>query len=709
MKSIEKACRYTRVLFVQTYSESPSVMESLLKDFRDTAKRSADYGPATMEPFINSFVFFMRFDVREKTIHLRRIFEAIRPVIIRAMRSDQDETIENYFEKLFGLEESIKDNQNFRAARIYVIALRETFQDLLRYETKEKDRFVWTIFHLIKNVFSDFSKFSEIEIHEGGGNRLDILCKIIGESLNVGYNLIVQNELYFFNSYLDMLERMYLDIDRIKDSDYFTSEHYESRTEESPKRIRPTLKNEFFLLLFRLGVFALTKNKHEFVARILSRDETDEHIVDVGKKLHEDFIGKFEPEKHCMWALRNLIRVFGPIGEIARKRDVIQFYLLIRSRALFEQLRNTNRGVWHYPSSKLRKTLEEDSEWIFFEKEVPEEHSSEWKKVSFVSDFIKKIRSLNVRDIKAKGCQDFPDYLRIIKIFGMSKDLFQQVTEDFTNNDEISRKAFGGALEQFLEITIRFLERVNEVWEEEKERIERSFPIVEERRERAIESIKEALNEKSVFRKAVEWKESNELMMQETEKLGEVLLRKKINTVFLKDLPIIAFFDNFGNISARKEDMEILSIIERNIEKEKASFVINVETISKFLGKLECDTLIMITGRQIGKDFSDSGEIQHLRCIDSVYEVSIDGRIIAFIYWSYVFRNKTLIFAKDQFLEIFYLEKENIEIRYPEECELSEGDIKEDFQMILISQVRGLKFLDITKAFIIEHELLNGE
>lgn len=45
----------------------------------------------------------------------------------------------------------------------------------------------------------------------------------------------------------------------------------------------------------------------------------------------------------------------------------------------------------------------------------------------------------------------------------------------------------------------------------------------------------------------------------------------------------------------------------------------------------------------------------------------------------------------------------HIEIRYPEGDELGEGEIEEDFQVIVASQERGLRFLDLTKAIIVEH------
>jgi len=711
MKFVDKACRYTRALFIRAYSESPSIMESLLKDFRDTAKRSADYGPETMEPFINSFIFFMRYDARKKTTYLKKIFGSARPVIIRAMRSDQEEAIENYFDKLSSFEVSIKDNQNFYAAQIYVTALRETLQDLLRYETKEKDKFIWTIFFRIKEVFSDFLEVNEVKIQESGVNKLSTLRKVIEESLYVGYNLIVKDELYFFDKYLEMLERMYSNLDRIKEFYYPTDEPYELKRHELQRMIRKTLEDVFSQLLFKLGVFALMKNKHEFVAKILSRDEIGKHIMAVDKKIHEAFVGKYQPEKYVVWALGDLIRVLGPIGEIAREREVIQFYLLIRSRALFKQLKSLNRQIWDYPSSKLRKTLKRSSEWLFFEKKKPEKFSSKWRKVPFVSEFAKGIKSLNSKKIEAKGCTDFPDYMRIAKIFDKRNDLFLQAADGFTNSETISREAFGGALEQFLEITIHFLEEICEVWKGEKKRIERSFPIIEKMKESAKTEIREALNAESVFRKAVKWKESDERMLQETEKLSEVLLKRPERALYLKDLRILMSFVPFnelGRKTAKNEDEEILCrILEKNIKKEEMSLMLNSETISRFLERLGCKTLIIITGRDVRKDFWDSKEIQHLRSIDSVYEVSIDEEIRAFIYRSNVFENKTLIFAKDQFLEILYLERENIEIRYPEEIELSEGEIKEDFQMIVISQRRGLRFLDVAKAIIVEHELFD--
>ena len=705
MKFVDKACRYTRALFIRAYSDSPSIMESLLKDFRDTAKRSADYGPETMEPFINSFVFFMRYDARKKTTYLKKIFGSVRPVIIRAMRSDQEEAIENYFDKLFGLEESIRNNQNFHAAQVYVTALRETFQDLLRYETKEKDKFIWTIFSQIKEIFSGFSEFSEVEIQESGGNRLFTLQKIIEESLYMGYNLIVKDELYFFDKYLEMLERMYLNLDRIREFYYSTDEPHRLKRYESSRK---ALEDDFFQLLFALGVFALMKNRREFVAKILSRDEIGKHIMDVDKKIHEAFIGKYQPEKYVVWALRNLIEVLGPIGEIAREREVIQFYLLSRSRAFFKQLKSLNRHIWDYPGSKLRETLKERSEWLFFEKEIPEEFSSKWKKVPFISNFAKGIKSLNSRKIEVEGCTDFPDYMRITKKFEERNDLFLQAADGFTNSETISREAFGGSLEQFLEITIHFLEKTCEVWKAEKKRIERSFPIVEERKESAKKEIKGNLNTESVFRKAVKWKESDERMLQETEKLNEVLLKEPVWTLYLKDLRIpmsFAPFDDLGRKTAKNEDEEILCrILEKSIKKEEASLVLNSKTINRFLERLGCETLIVITGRNVLMDFWNSGEIQHMRSIDSVYEVLIDEEIRAFIHQSNVFRDKTLIFVKDQFLEILYLERENIEIRYLEENELSEELNKEDFQMVVVSQKRGLKFLDVAKAIIVEHE-----
>lgn len=129
-------------------------------------------------------------------------------------------------------------------------------------------------------------------------------------------------------------------------------------------------------------------------------------------------------------------------------------------------------------------------------------------------------------------------------------------------------------------------------------------------------------------------------MLQKTEKLSEVLFRERIEAFFLKDLPIIVSFDSFGSEAVQREDKEMLDIIEKKIKKEKAPFTINVETVTKFLRKLECDTLIMITGRNIGEDFWDSGELQHIKSINNVFEVSIEGEVKAFIYWSYFFWKK---------------------------------------------------------------------
>lgn len=706
MKSIEKGCNYTKTIFERAYSESPSTIEFLLKNFRDVAKRSVEYGPETMRPFIDSFVYFMEFDVKSETTYLGEIFESIKPIIIKSVQLDQVEAVNSYLDRLSSLEISIKENKNFLAAKIYVISLREILQDILRFEMKEKESLINEILFMIKNIFEDFLEFDKPEIQEGGGRRQETLEKIVNESFNVGYTFINRKKTDFFDTYLTVLEDMYLKVSDIGKGYYPTRAPHELELYEKSNKVRENLEDKFFLLLFRLGVFSIYKNTLEFVARLLSRDEVGKSFSVVNYQLHEDFIKGFRPEALVRWALRDSLSILGEIGILAPVREAIQFYLLIRSKALFMQMRENIRGTWDYSGPRLIRLLEENSEWIFFENEKPQDFLLEGGKVSFVSDFVEKIESFNTREIKAKGCTDFPDYMRTIKAFESNKVLFQDIAGSFTNSGIISQEVFAGALTEFLKITIEFLDRTNKVWKKEKERIERSFPIVQEKKEMAKKKIREALETESIFREAVEWKISDQISSEAEVMLGEVLFNESIESIYLKDLPILVstFFYTIGRNVARREDKDIFErVLSRNIRKEKAPLTISVETIREFLESFECETLILITGRDILGDFWNSGEIKYLRKVNKAYEASIDDNRKALIYCSNIFGNKTLIFAKDQFLEILYVEKEAIEIRFPEKNELEKGQIKEDSQLIAISQNRGLKFLDLTKYIIFEH------
>jgi hypothetical protein len=704
VKSIEKGCEYTKTIFERAYFRSPSTIEFLLKSFKDTAKKSVEYGPETMKPFIDSFVHFMEFDVNKETTYLSRIFQSMKPVIVKSIQSDQFDTVGSYLVRLSNLRVCIKYNQNFDAVEIYVLALREILQELLRYGMKRQEESVEEILFMMRRIFSDFSKFSESEIQEKDRRRQKALERIINESRSIGYTLIHRKKIDLFDEYLSMVEDMYLRVSDLEWNYYPTMKPDEIELYEESEEIRENLEGEFFLLLFRLGVFCLGENNHEFIARLLSRGEVGRSFSVVNFRLHEDFLEDFQPENYIGWALRDSIKVLGEIGEFAPVREAVQFYFLIRSKALFKGMKKSIPDTWDYSGLRLIELLDEYSEWIFFGKEKPEDFQMEGRNVSFVSDFIEKIEKFNTREIEAKGCSDFPDYMRAIKIFGDRKTLFQDVAGSFTNDEIISQEAFGGALEEFEEITIRVLEKASEIWEKERKRIERSFPIVEKRKVEAEVSIKKALEGKGVFRNAVTWVKSNEKVLQETKfMLSEVLLKKKIGSKPLKDLPIIAFFDRFGERAARREDEEILNIIsERNIKKARMPLTINVGTISQFLEELDCRALVLITGRNIKKDFWDAKEIKYLRSFDNSYEVSIDEERKALLYPSSALKERTLIFAKDEFLEVVCSEEEKVDIRSPRENELSNGEIKEDFQTIVISQRRGLKFLDLSKGILIE-------
>lgn len=690
METIEKGIAYTKEVFEQMYSEySPPDMEFLFKNLDDMIKKSIRYDLKTLIPLSDLFVELMIFDTRKNAAYsyVGRIFESAEPIVSRIIQSNRKDVVVNYFNQLSKLHDSISDSQNFRAAGIYVDILRKNFQGLLQSEMKEKDEFAGYILFRIKGIFSDFTEFSREEIQEEDRRRQDTLIGMINNYCNIGYTLIHRREIYFLDEYLAILEGMY--------SRLLVMEQ---------EKLCENLKYEFFLLLFKLGVFSLTENEHESVARVLSRDKVDRFGRFGNYQIYEDFIRGYHPEEYIGRALKDPLGVLKSIGKFSCERETIQFYLLIRSKALYSQMKESIRDTSNYSGSGLVKFLEKNSEWIFFEKRIPKKFSSKGKKVSFISDFIRKIQNFNAGIIEATGYSDFPDYMITVKIFEDRRSLFEDTVKNFTNDGTISREAFGGALEEFLRITIRFLNKVSEKWGEERERIEHSFPIVEERKERAKKQIKEALEKKTIFRKAVEWKKSDEQMLQKIEMLNEVLLKVIIEAKPLRDLPILAFFDNFGNEAAQSEDKEILNIIlERNIKKVEAPPTISVETICRFLEELECETLVLITGRNISKDFRDSKQIQCLRHIDNAYEVTIYGRRRAIAYPSNLLKEETLIFAKDQFLEILYLEKEDIEIRFPEDNELDEEKIKEYYQTIVISQKRGLEFLDLTKAVLVKH------
>jgi hypothetical protein len=133
--------------------------------------------------------------------------------------------------------------------------------------------------------------------------------------------------------------------------------------------------------------------------------------------------------------------------------------------------------------------------------------------------------------------------------------------------------------------------------------------------------------------------------------LGEVLFNESIEAVYLKDLFILVstFFYTIGRNVAQREDKDIfVRILSRNIREEKAPLTISVKTIREFLDSFECETLILITGRDVLEDFWNSGEIQYLKRVNKAYEAFIDENRKALIYCSNIFGNKTLIFAKDQ-------------------------------------------------------------
>lgn len=709
MKSIKKGCEYTKTIFEKAYNESPSGIEFLLKNFGDIAKRSVEYGPETMRPFVDSFFHFMEFDIGNESKYLDRILESVRPVVQKTMYLKQMEALQHYLRRLSDLGKPIREKQNYRSAEIYIIALREIFQELLRYEIKDRREFSEDIFFAVRDIFSGFSKFDESEIKRNGGRRLETLTRIVNESCNIGYTLINKKEIDLFDGYLDMLEYMYLVVDELGWDYYPTREPYEIDSYEKSKEIREKLENEFFLLLFRLGVFSISENRLEFISRLLSRDEIGRSFSLINYRLHEDFLGDFRPESYIGWALRASVQVLGGIGRFAPMREAIQFYLLIRSKAFFRQMRKNINDTWDFSGRRLIELLEADSGWIFFGGEKPKDCRLAGKGVSLLPDFIRKIENFNKRQIEAKGCPDFPDYMRTVKVFEDKKTLFENVLSSFANNDIISQESFAGALEEFLKITIHFLDITNEVWKKERERIERSFPIMEEKRENAKKMIRKALEEEGIFRMAAGWRESDQEMLQKTEfKLNEVIWKKRIESRLLKDLPIIASFDTLGGMAAKREDEEILDMISgRNIKKMRMPLKLNLKTIGHFIDELDCERLILITGQNIQKDFWDSGERKYLRRVDRMYEVPINENRKAFLYNSDLFKGKTLLFAEDQFFEILYSEKVNINIRFPEENELDDEEIKEDFQAIVISQRRSLRFSDLTKAILIEHSQID--
>ena len=725
MKAIEEGCFYLEDIFEGAYAKSlSSDVEFMLKNLTIIVKKSAEYGPETMKPFMTLYVNLMKLDLQDLAYpfasrgFLQKVFESVKPIIVVAIQSNKEEAIDGFFEQLSTFEELIKDNNNFRIAVIYCDSLRKTFQELLQGKTREKDmntekvysRFIQRIFSQIEDIFSSFLEYEVTEIQDRGGRRQETLTKIIEISNYVGYNLIVENDQYLFDAYLNMLEKMYSGLPYVGQGYYSGVQSYASGIDDQLGKIQTDLKNEFFHLLFGLGVFALDENKREFAARILQRSETGKFVIEVNRKLFRDFLSYRRPEECTEWALRDVFGIFGSFGRRTPEKEVIQFYLLARSKALFREMKKNNPDIWDYPGSKLKKCLKVNSGWIFFEEEIPlkliflgesRDNLSKWK-VSFVSEYIAEIKRL--RTGKFRNFKDIPYSMMAVRRFNEREFLFQQAAETFTNSESVSQEVFGGALEQFLEITHRFVKEIGRAWRMEEENIQRSFPIDEKRRENAVKEIRDTLNTQGIFRKAVEWKKSDQQMLQETDTpLDEVLYIVGIESKYLKDLPISISFESFGESATQKEDKEILDLIsEGNIRREKESLPINLGTIRQFLERLECETLVICTRLGFQRDLKDSGEIEHLKKIDNVYEVTIDKKRKAFIYASNLFREKTLIFARNQLLEILYLEKENIEIRCPKEDELIGEIDREDLQVIVISQRRGLRFLDLTKGVIIE-------
>lgn len=708
IEAIERGCAYTKDVFKQAYSDySSSDVEFLFMNLRDMAKKSTMYDVETLGPLAKLFVELMVSDSEKNTTHsyIRNIYESAEPIVRKIIQSDQKDVIENYFDQLSRLQDSITDHQNFDAAFTYVGILRRNFQEIIRNEMRDRNEFMAHILFMIRDVFSNFTRFRGEEIQKKDGRRQETLAKMINEYCNIGYLLIGSGETHFFGEYLDSLEYMYLRLLLDIELEYYpTKAPYQIEEYERSENIRRSLKYEFFLLLFRLGVLSLTKNGPQFVARILSREKTDRNTSLVNYTIYEDFLKNYRAEEYLGWALGNPFRVLGSTGNFSCETEIIQFYLLIRSKTLFTQMKISVPETQNYSGARLKKFLRRNSAWIFFEKKIPKEFSSRDKKVSFMSNFMKEFKSFNSGGTQATGCSDFPDYMRTIKIFGRTRAQFDNVIENFPNEEIISQEVFSGALKQFLKITKRLLNKINKAWEEERRRIERSFPIKEERKEKAIKMISDALKREGIFRRAVEWKKCDQSALENTKLVSSELFLElvKIDSNVLKDLPIIASFDTLGEMTAHKEDKGILDTISEKITRKMSiSLRMNVETIRKFQEELECDTIILITDSNIEKDLWDSGEIQYLRSFDRAYEVGVSKERKALVYHSNLLKDEVLIFAKDRFFEILYFQEEDIRFRSPKEGELQKEEIKEDFQVVEISQKKWLKFLDPDKAVII--------
>jgi hypothetical protein len=707
LEAIERGCAYTKDVFKQTYSDySTSDVEFLFMNLRDMVKKSTMYDIETLGPLAKLFIELMISDIEKNTVHsyIRNIYESAEPIVRKIVQSDREDVIENYFDQLSRLQDSITDRQNFDAAFIYVDILRRNFQEIIRNEMRDRNELMAHILFMIRDIFSNFTKFRGEEIQKKDRRRQETLAKIIKDYCNIGYLLIGSGETHFFDEYLDVLEYMYLRLTDIGLEYYPTKAPYRIEEYERSENIRRSLEYEFFLLLFRLGVLSLTKNEPQFVSKILSRDKADRFTSLVNYTLYEDFLKNYRTEEYSGWALENPFRVLGSTGNFSCETEIIQFYLLIRSKALFTQMKISVPETRNYSGARLKKFLRRNSAWIFFEKKIPKEFSSRSKKVSFMSNFIKEFKSLNSGGTQATGCSDFPDYMRTIKIFGRRRAQLDDVIENFPNEEIISQEVFSGALKKFLKITKRLLNKINKAWEEERRRIERSFPIKEERKEKAIKMISEALKREGIFRRAVEWKKCDQNALENAKLVPSELFLKlvKIDSNVLKDLPIIASFDTFGEEAAHKEDKGILNTISEKITRRTSiSLRMNVETIRKFQDELECDTIMLITDSNIEKDFWDSGEIQYLRSFDRAYEVAIGEERKALVYHSNLLKDEVLIFAKDRFFEILYSQEEDIRFRFPKESELQKEETKEDFQVVEISQKKWLKFLDPGKAIII--------